>query len=478
MNCKGVVPRRAARRFTSSSLSVGPDLAAAIGAGRAIDAGPDALCGFPYLPVDLVLIELALEFHELAKSPVLVFLLLGKRTNLNQIDRHENSRNFYANRCNLYFGCVFLECPCARTCRKFLARSSMGWGGWDYRPYAPVAQRRAKALREVKRLAAKGKPVSPVEITGRVIASTFWGKSWCDNLESYSDFANRLPRGRTYARNGSVVDLQIEPGKISSMVSGSHLYRITIRIRPLNEQLWKKLKEQCGVGIGSAVELLQGRLSTSVMSVVTSRECGLFPSPAEIEMSCSCPDWAGMCKHVAATLYGVGHRLDHQPELLFTLRRVDHLELIAQAGSSAPKRKTGGRRTIATDQLADVFGIELDSQEIPSIGLPTSAAKSASQGKTATPQKEKTVRRNSANTRERTPASSGHQAGSSVKPLTAAARKRIAEAQRKRWRDMREKMLLQHDNGDSPSAAPSNPTKKAKLAPSARAKSERRVRSM
>jgi uncharacterized Zn finger protein len=398
--------------------------------------------------------------------------------NLKQIDRHENSMNFYANRCNLNFGCVFLVCPCAGTCRKFLKRSPMGWGGWDYHPYVPVAQRRANALREVKRLAAKGKPVSPVEITGRVIASTFWGKSWCDNLESYSDFTNRLPRGRTYARNGSVVDLQIEPGKISSMVSGSHLYRITIRIRPLNAPRWKKLKEQCGVGIGSAVELLQGRLSTNVMSVVTSRECGLFPAPAEIEMSCSCPDWAGMCKHVAATMYGVGNRLDHQPALLFTLRQVDHLELIAQAGSPAPKRKTGGRRTIATDQLADVFGIELDSQEGPSIGVPSNPQKSARQRKTATPQTEKTVRRDARNTRDKAQASSGRSAGPPVKPLTAAARKRIAEAQRKRWRGLREKMLLRHNNGALPSPAPSNRTAKAKLTPSARAKSERRVHSM
>src|SRR6266702_4374699 len=120
----------------------------------------------------------------------------------------------------------------AEACRKLLTRFSMGWG-WDYRPYVPVAKRRANALCEVQRLAKKGRQVSPVEIAGRMIASTFWGKAWCDNLESYSDFSNRLPRGRTYVRNGSVVDLQIEPGKVTSLVSGSSLYRITISIRPL-----------------------------------------------------------------------------------------------------------------------------------------------------------------------------------------------------------------------------------------------------
>ncbi len=187
-------------------------------------------------------------------------------------------------------------------------------------------------------------------------------KPGCDNLESYSDFENRLPRGRTYVRNGSVVDLQIETGKITSMVSGSSLYLIVIRIRPLATPRWKKLKQQCGAGIGTVVELLQGRLSKRVMSVVTSRDCGLFPAPAEIEMSCSCPDWAGMCKHVAATLYGVGNRLDHEPQLLFKVREVDHLELIAQAGQPSPKLKGAGGKTIAKDQLADVFGIELESE--------------------------------------------------------------------------------------------------------------------
>jgi uncharacterized Zn finger protein len=227
----------------------------------------------------------------------------------------------------------------------------MSW--WSFRPYVSVGQRRANALREVKKLAKKGHKTSPVEIAGRIIASTFWGKAWCDNLESYSDFSNRLPRGRTYVRNGSVVDLQIEPGKVTSLVSGSSLYRITIKIKPLASGCWKNVKSQCGGQIGSLVELLQGKLSKGVMEIVTRRDDGMFPSPAEIEMSCSCPDWAGMCKHVAATLYGIGNRLDHQPELLFKLRQVDHLELIAQAASPIAKPKAAKKKTIAADQLAE-----------------------------------------------------------------------------------------------------------------------------
>jgi uncharacterized Zn finger protein len=231
---------------------------------------------------------------------------------------------------------------------------------WSFRPYVSVAKRRANAQREVKKLAGKGQKTSPVEIAGRIIASTFWGKAWCDNLESYSDFSNRLPRGRTYVRNGSVVDLQVAPGKVTSLVSGSDLYRITVKVKPLPAGRWQTVKSQCGGQIGSLVELLQGKLSKGVMEIVTRRDGGMFPAPAEIEMSCSCPDWAGMCKHVAATLYGIGNRLDQQPELLFKLRQVDHLELISQAASTMAKPKISGKKTISADQLADVFGIELE----------------------------------------------------------------------------------------------------------------------
>ncbi|HTW80774.1 MAG TPA: hypothetical protein VME23_14605 [Terracidiphilus sp.] len=352
----------------------------------------------------------------------------------------------------------------------------MGWG--FYAPYVPVARRRANALREVRRLTAKGTQVSPVEIAGRVIASTFWGKAWCDNLESYSDFENRLPRGRTYVRNGSVVDLQIETGKITSMVSGSSLYRIVIQIRPLATPCWKKLKQQCGAGIGTVVELLQGRLSNSVMSVVTSRDCGLFPAPAEIEMSCSCPDWAGMCKHVAATLYGVGNRLDREPQLLFKLRQVDHLELIAQAGQPSPKLKGAGGKTIAKDQLADVFGIELESEGEMSDILQRIPATSPRSKKTAAPGKTKTVRADAGSAPEGSPAVSGKPAGSRRKTLTASARKRIAEAQVKRWRDARERMRSQDRNGNQLSPKPVEKSAKAKLAPSAHGKPARRSRAV
>lgn len=233
----------------------------------------------------------------------------------------------------------------------------MSW--WGYRPYVSAAQRRAKASRELAKLRKTGHAPSPVNIDGRTIARTFWGKAWCDHLESYSDFENRLPSGRTYVRNGSVVDLHVEPGVVKAMVMGSELYRVTVKIRSLGGPAWKGVKASCAGKIGSLVELLQGRLSQGVMQVVTCRDTGLFPRPAEIEMSCSCPDWADMCKHVAAVLYGVGARLDEQPEMLFRLRQVDHLELISEAAPVVPT--AAKRKVLAADALGDVFGIELDA---------------------------------------------------------------------------------------------------------------------
>jgi uncharacterized Zn finger protein len=230
-----------------------------------------------------------------------------------------------------------------------------------WRPYVPVAQRRAKALKKMEKLQKQGIHVQPVEIEGRTIARSFWGKAWCDHLESFSDYDNRLPRGRTYVRNGSVCHLEIKKGRIEAMVSGSELYQITVDIKPLKSSLWKSIIQLCSGKIGSMLELLQGRLSNHVMSIVTHRDQGLMPLPREISLKCSCPDWAVMCKHVAAVMYGVGSRLDAVPELLFTLRGVNADELIT-AGMTLPVSDTkSAGNIIADDQISDIFGIEMDT---------------------------------------------------------------------------------------------------------------------
>ena len=233
---------------------------------------------------------------------------------------------------------------------------------WGHREYLPVARRRANAAKEVAKLKKQGRGVSPVVIEGRKIATSFWGKAWCDNLERYSDFANRLPRGRTYVNNGSVIDLQIARGKVEALVSGSEIYRVKIDMAVAAPARCKAICADCAGSVGSIVELLQGRFSKHVMERVCREANGLFPAPKEIKMSCSCPDWAGMCKHVAATLYGVGARLDHDPDLLFTLRGVDRSELVsAGADLSITEAAAGGERVLVDDDLAALFGLELDA---------------------------------------------------------------------------------------------------------------------
>jgi uncharacterized Zn finger protein/DNA-binding XRE family transcriptional regulator len=231
---------------------------------------------------------------------------------------------------------------------------------WRWAPYVPVAERRAKARKQMEKLRKKGKNIQPVEIEGRIIARSFWGKGWCKHLESFSDYANRLPRGRTYVRNGSVCHLEISKGEIRGMVSGTSMYTVKIAIDELSTEKWKEIKEQCTGRVGSILELLKGKLSEEVMAVVSDRKNGLFPLPKEIELNCSCPDWATMCKHVAAVLYGVGHRLDTEPDLLFTLRGVDAQELIIAPISIADETGDAQADTLEDAVLADVFGINMD----------------------------------------------------------------------------------------------------------------------
>ena len=241
---------------------------------------------------------------------------------------------------------------------------------WYYKPYVSVAKRRAAALKQLAQMKKAGRAIEPLgELAHRTkIATSFWGRAWCEHLESLGDYENRLPRGRTYVRNGSVLHLTIEKGKIIALVQGSELYEQTIHIAPLPAAKWQRLKKRCSGGIGSIVELLQGKVSDEVMGTVTDPADGLFPTLKEIKLDCSCPDWASLCKHLAAIFYGVGARLDQQPELLFLLRGVDHRELIDEsavatvlAGSGASSR----RRTLDPTALNDVFGIELDATPAP-----------------------------------------------------------------------------------------------------------------
>jgi uncharacterized Zn finger protein len=235
--------------------------------------------------------------------------------------------------------------------------------GFGFPEYVPVAERlrrgRAQLARILKR---EGRSPEPVALSGgRGITRTFWGRSWCENLERYSDFASRLPRGRTYARNGSVLDLVVAPGRVVAHVAGHELYRVEVEIARLAARRWRDVIAACGGRVASVVALLEGSLSDDVLAVLTDAKGGLFPEPDEIALACSCPDVAQLCKHLAAALYAVGARLDERPELFFVLRQVDQHELLAVA----PSLRRGVRaqaKTIAAENLSSIFGIEVETR--------------------------------------------------------------------------------------------------------------------
>jgi uncharacterized Zn finger protein len=232
---------------------------------------------------------------------------------------------------------------------------------WAWKPHVSMAERKREAARRLSKLVKKGRPVAPVTLDGRKIATSFWGIAWCENLERYSDYATRLPRGRSYVRNGAVLDLQVSKGKVTALVSGSELYNVKITVAPVTRPRWKAICRDCSGAIDSLLELLQGRLAKAVMDRVCREGDGLFPTPSEIKLSCDCPDWADMCKHVAAALYGVGARLDQNPELLFVLRGVDEGALIAGAGENLvlPKTAPAAGRMLVESDMAALFGLDM-----------------------------------------------------------------------------------------------------------------------
>jgi len=246
----------------------------------------------------------------------------------------------------------------------------------DWPAYVPVAERRRKAEREVARLRKKGHPVAPVRIEGRAIAVTAWGKAWCDNLESYRDYESRLPRGRTYVRNGSVIDLRVGRCEVEALVSGSSIYRVTVGIAAMPAAQWRSICADCAGRIESLVELLQGRLSKGVMERMCRQGSGLFPKPPEIRFSCTCEDHASMCKHVATALYGVGARLDEKPELLFRLRAVNEGDLLADLDSVMPASKPAGGRVLAAEDVSALFGLDLAGSDVAGGGDDGGASRS------------------------------------------------------------------------------------------------------
>jgi uncharacterized Zn finger protein len=238
-----------------------------------------------------------------------------------------------------------------------------------YHEYTSVAEKKVKAQKIVERLRKKNPDISPVIITGRKLTTTWWGKSWNDNLESYSDYAYRIDRGRSYVRHGAVLDLKLTQGRISSLVQGSTRkpYQVNISIQPLSKNNWEAITCECAGKIESLQELIAGKFPKALSELFTAKGKGLFPTPKEMVIECSCPDWANMCKHVAATLYGVGARLDDDPSLFFLLRNVNIEDLLSEtisrkAETLLEKSKVKSSRIIEDTDISGMFGIEMETE--------------------------------------------------------------------------------------------------------------------
>lgn len=236
----------------------------------------------------------------------------------------------------------------------------------EFPPYVSVAERRARATAQMERLKKKNPSIHPIMVSGRKLAETWWGQAWNQNLENYADFRYRIQRGRTYVRHGAVLDLQMSPGLIQALVQGSQSqpYRVKVEVKPLNQDAYSAVTASMQGTIGSLAELLHGQFPKELGALFTKPREGLFPAPEEIAMTCTCPDWATLCKHVAATLYGVGVRVDEDPKLFFTLRGVNLDALIGQAviHSTHKAAQVDSSRVIKGDDVASLFDIDLDDQ--------------------------------------------------------------------------------------------------------------------
>ncbi len=204
---------------------------------------------------------------------------------------------------------------------------------WEYPKYVSISEKKDKAQKQIEKLKKKDKGINPVIIKGKKIAETWWGIAWNKNLESYADFSNRISRGKSYVKNGFILDLKINSGEVTALVqgSGNKPYKITITMKPLSEEKWRNILNACSHKISGIEELVEGKFPKALEELFISKEKGLFPSPKEIKFNCSCPDWASMCKHVAAVLYGIGARFDEDPTLFFKLRSIDFEALLKKS---------------------------------------------------------------------------------------------------------------------------------------------------
>jgi len=259
---------------------------------------------------------------------------------------------------------------------------------YGFSEYVPVGARRAKAEKKLKTLRKTNPKINPVTISGRSLATNWWGKSWNSNLERYADYSNRIGRGRSYVRHGSVLDLQLAATEINAVVQGSRSrpYDVVVNVDKLSSSNWTAIRKACEGSFDSLNELLSGKFPKSLKDLFFKKDGGLFPSPKEIKFDCSCPDWASMCKHVAATLYGIGTRLDEDPSLFFTLRGINIDDLITQTvaettGHLLRKAKSKSEKILDDIDVGGVFGIQMDDIQTRIPEIPSAKAKKSTRAK-------------------------------------------------------------------------------------------------
>lgn len=295
----------------------------------------------------------------------------------------------------------------------------MSWNYYGYRPYVSVAERARRADRALKKLKKKNPSIQPISLKSTKLANTWWGRSWNLNLERYSDYYNRIGRGRSYVRSGAILDLQIGKGEIRSLVKGSRStpYKVSVKIKPIRRNIWDQIKDLSKKRLESLQELLQGVFPNALKDAFLVQGKGLFPSPREIQLNCSCPDWAVMCKHVAATLYGVGVRLDENPNLFFTLRGIKVEELVSHAVTEQTSKlleKAKEKRSLrimneSDSKLAALFNIDMEKSA--KVKQPQRKKKTKSLGK----RKKARVSKRKVTT--------GEKSGIKTKPVTANKKK-------------------------------------------------------
>jgi uncharacterized Zn finger protein len=238
----------------------------------------------------------------------------------------------------------------------------MSYGGFP--KYISAAEKKEKANKSIAKFKKKNPDIEPVIIEGRTLAKSWWGKAWNLNLESYADYENRINRGKSYVRNNMVLDLKITKGKVTAKVQGTRAkpYDVEILIDALNNEKWKQVTALCNNRIDSLEQLIEGKFPKELDVLFKEKKYGIFPSPKEIRFDCSCPDWASMCKHVAAALYGIGARLDSNPMLFFELRDIDSKELVRKSveqklDSMLKNAGKKSKREIAEKDVSDIFGL-------------------------------------------------------------------------------------------------------------------------